>query len=830
MQVSEYGVAVPYLAGTQKVPIKLLDYVDFVANKRSQGGKGGGNYNYEYYAAVDMMLCRGPVDGVGNIYDGGGSSSLLPRVETFTIGPNSTNYRTSQYGQNFYFDEGVTRAVTFSVNANDYGSDGVQVISGTQQEPMQKVAGAPASGQYSTDSLGHYNFSSADAGTTVKITYTYTTADVSSLNNRSPIQRYRLSLIKGTRPGTPWGYMATKHPERALSYPAIARFVSQSMDLGSTASTPNLSGEMLNARGLALGGGVADCDPAVVITDILTEPIDGCGWPHLGDLSQYSNFCVANRLLISTFFDSQRKVTDIVKEICDLTSAEAVWSGSTLKIVPYGDTTAVAYGRTFVPQNAPLYVIEESEFLCGDGEEAVTMSWPDLADNYNRIELEYSRRDHSYNTDFIREQDEASILMNGPLPKKAVSAHHFCTTDSASIAANLLLKRNAVPLRRYEGKLPWYYQLLEPMDIVVLNLDIGGQGATPVRLISVQETDGYEIDITAEDYVWGTGTGVLYPKQAILGNGPGAHDAPGATTVLAAFQPPARIATSGMDLWLALSGGANWGGCRVWLSVDGLTYSEIGKQIGSARGGTLTAALAVGADPDTSNTAAVSVDGTLTTVSQTDADSFATICLLGTELISYRTATLTGADGGNTTYSLSYLRRGVFGTSIQAHAAGEVFVRLDAQVFKYAIDPSLSGLTVSLKLTAFNLYGQEEQALSDVTAITVPLIGGVAPPTNLTLSTTASTGNNPGVGGNSTNSAIRVTWVNPLDPTVAWIQMRFRPSGSGVFADAGTASASSTIAFIYGVNAGQQYDVQIRSMRGNGSSVSAWVEQDGYTV
>src|SRR5205814_1610794 len=141
--------------------------------------------------------------------------------------------------------------------------------------------------------------------------------------------------------------------------------------------------------------------------------------------------------------------------------------------------------------------------------------------------------------------------------------------------------------------------------------------------------------------------------------------------------------------------------------------------------GVLTAALPSHADPDTANTLSVALSESqrqLLSGTTADADAFVTLCLCDGELIAYQTATLTAAHQ----YDLTYLRRGVYGTPIGAHAAGGSFARFgpnDPSLFKYVYPASFIGQTIHVKLPAFNIFGQSLQGLAGLTPTGYSLTG-----------------------------------------------------------------------------------------------------------
>jgi hypothetical protein len=241
----------------------------------------------------------------------------------------------------------------------------------------------------------------------------------------------------------------------------------------------------------------------------------------------------------------------------------------------------------------------------------------------------------------------------------------------------------------------------------------------------------------------GVGTATLYNRLASAGAPLFQQLAdPGATSLPIVFEPPAALTAGAAELWCIATGGADWGGCLVYVSTDGDTYAPAGEILAGARQGVLSASLPAGGDPDTADTLSVDLTmsrGQLISGTQADADGLVTLCYCGGELIAYQSASLTAQYK----YDLAYLRRGVYGTAIASHAAGAPFARFgpsDPAVFKFPYPASFVGRTLYLKLPAFNTFGQALQSLAEVDATAVSLTGAgiVVAPNNPVIANLAA--------------------------------------------------------------------------------------------
>ncbi|MBF0463131.1 MAG: hypothetical protein HQL87_17325 [Magnetococcales bacterium] len=214
-----------------------------------------------------------------------------------------------------------------------------------------------------------------------------------------------------------------------------------------------------------------------------------------------------------------------------------------------------------------------------------------------------------------------------------------------AVAQNIL--QNSLYVRNtYTFKLGWEYCLLEPTDYVTLT-DLGaGLDHTPVRITSIEEDEGGLLSIEAEDAPPGISSHALYPHQEVGGYAAEYNLPSGSINTPVIFDAPWSLTANGHEIWVAASGGVNYGGCSVWLSANGTNYKCVGRIIGPARHGFLTAPMAAGTDPDTAHSCQVDLSesaGVLVSGSTADADHRGTLAWADGEFIAYSTATLTGS-------------------------------------------------------------------------------------------------------------------------------------------------------------------------------------------
>ena len=535
-----------------------------------------------------------------------------------------------------------------------------------------------------------------------------------------------LSLFLGTTPQAVWGYLAAQDPVQALAYQGTAYVCAANYSLGSSASLTNHNFEV---QGLLYGTGIngVDADPALVINDFLTNPQYGLGFSGAsinaatlfgasGDAS-LQTYCRALGLAISPALTNQEPASSILQRWLQVLNCAAVWSGGQLKLIPFGDTQISGYGFVYAPFLTPLYNLNDRDFVDRKGsEDPVKASRVDPFSLPTIQRLEVADRANQYALTAVEARDQSQIEIFGPRVGSTITAHEICDVSIvAPTVAQNILQRALYVRAHFTFQLSWEFCLLDPMDIVTITDANLGLFAYPVRILSIEEDDHGILTLNAEELTIGVGTPALYPALSSTSTIPNQGATPNLVNAPLIFEPPPALTGGLAQIWVGASGGGadpNWGGAFVWVSLDGISYSQIATISQSARQGFLTAPLPLVAGYDTSSALAVNLaesGGALTSVTAAAAQQGVTLALIDQELLAFTNATLAGANA----YNLTGLARGLDGARPAAHASGTAFTRLDSAIVAYNVPASYVGQTIQLKFQSFNVFGAGLQNLAN---------------------------------------------------------------------------------------------------------------------
>jgi hypothetical protein len=497
--------------------------------------------------------------------------------------------------------------------------------------------------------------------------------------------------------------------DHALNYKNI-NYVAGNLDLGSNGTVPTLYFVVNGMK--QFSPTIPDANPKEIISDLLTNAQYGVtNWSsdYIADLTDYSNYCVANGIFLSPALTEQTEAQQLLSDLAQATNSALVWSQGKLKVIPYGDSEATGNGVTYSPDITPIYDLTNNDFLGDNGDDGpIKVTRKINADAYNSVNIEFLDRDNYYNIDTVNAKDQANIELYGLRTKDTITMHYICDRTIAQTVAQLVLQRELYIRNTYEFTVGWKYCLLEPMDIITLTDFSLGLDRKLVRITSVEEDEDGNLQMEAEEMLVGTASAALYDTQASTRTANDYNVDPGSITAPVIFDAPIEATATGLETWIAVCGGEYWGGCNIWASSDGNTYKNIGSLDLASRSGILTADLA--ADGDDLEIELYNTDLQLLSGSEQDAANLNTLCWVDGEAVAYTTATLT--DVGK--YTLTGLVRGAYNTVVAAHTTGSNFARLDDNIFKYAFSKDQIGNIIYLKFVSFNVYKGGEQSLSDV--------------------------------------------------------------------------------------------------------------------
>lgn len=452
--------------------------------------------------------------------------------------------------------------------------------------------------------------------------------------------------------------------------------------------------------------------------------------------------CRAYGLYGSLNMDSQRKASEWLQDLCEAAVCAPVWSGSTLKLVPYCEVSGNGWGTLYIAPTAsgPIADLTPDDMIADSSGQCITVEHTaPQVDDPNVLQIQHPNRGSDYNDVVTAEPVAATIALYGT--RKESPKNNRCVQDTAIARKVLSVRARRQNLIRdnYKFTLKANRKLVECMDLYTISDPLIGLDKVPVRITSVEEDSKFALKCEAEPFYYGMHLPGDLPVTTQSAYKPSVNGTPNDVNTPIIFEPVPALSENQnqSELWLVVSDGDDsYGGCQVLVSVDGgVSYSPLGTITGNAVTGELAASWASHADPDTINDLLLDLsesNGDLEDLSVSEEDSFVNPCYVegGTanipyELIAYATAVLTGPHEYTlkATGTGNKLRRAVYNAPFigggPSHASGKRFASLDpagAGILKVNLDPKWIGVTLYFKFLAFNTYGNGLQSASDVPA------------------------------------------------------------------------------------------------------------------
>jgi hypothetical protein len=406
----------------------------------------------------------------------------------------------------------------------------------------------------------------------------------------------------------------------------------------------------------------------------------------MSTLDALHNWCRANGISVALCQDSQRSAKDLLDEMLTVGNSAAVYSGDTLKIIPYDEVSAAGNGAVYIASTAsgPIANLTDNDFATDkDGKKLpLKFTRKRRTDCDNVVAIEHIDRtiDYSHNTTSECDQksvalfgprkggtlDAADLGVNNPSGSKSLLSIH--SAEVAQAIGSILAKRGAAGVNKYEFTLnaEWYF--LEAMDLVTITDERLGLNQVAVRLTSVKETSERTYECKADQFVYGLNHPDVKTTATATGTLVVSNVDPDLVNTPIIFEPTLLMLSPGTSpqIWFLVSGDdPNYGGCYGYISVDGgVSYTPMGN-IGPATMGVLTADYPLGADPDTSDTLAIDLsesNGEIASEPQVVADGFANPCYVDV-LGASSSASLNVFDSGLLNESTHLIQPGTVGNS-----------------------------------------------------------------------------------------------------------------------------------------------------------------------
>ena len=243
-----------------------------------------------------------------------------------------------------------------------------------------------------------------------------------------------------------------------------------------------------------------DYAPGIIIEDLLESVQYGYGLPtsicDITTLTNYLEYTCAQGLYMSPLLDAQVTGVDFIDRQAVQSNSWIFWGGTAVYFVPLGDEALSSGGFSYTPDFAPAYEFSSQDIM----PPGITVNRADPIDCHNRVKLEYCDRSNNYSKNVVEWKDTTLINQYGILDESSIDGSDICDVAVAAKVVELYGKRMAYVRNLYTFTVTARFILLLPGSLVTLTDNNLALAQALVRIRTIEEDDGGNLQIVAEEY------------------------------------------------------------------------------------------------------------------------------------------------------------------------------------------------------------------------------------------------------------------------------------------------------------------------------------------
>jgi hypothetical protein len=370
--------------------------------------------------------------------------------------------------------------------------------------------------QSGADAGGRFNFKYLSASDTVtggswSYQPSFTLGDVSTASLWSPLSGESYAYRKIV-----YGHLAMMRCEK-LMLPGgqLPKFTARVKGKLANYVDPGITTE---STAIGSAQTVYNALPGDVIKDLLTSTLWGVGLPSgsiVTDVgtdgnaaSSYDRYCHARGWYVGLALTEAQSAFDVVKMLLAATDSTIAVSGSTWRVIPYGDSAITRSSYTYTPPNISIGLTDDDLVLSSPDTDPVELDQVAEETTRNAFPVTYVPG-YGWGEDEApaESMDVASVSTAGLRRADSMSLPCIRSGIHAQQISALLAQRSVYNRTTARFSVNWRHPEIEPGDFISLTHAMLGFSAKTFRVISTEEGgDGATVLDTVE---WNAGVSVV---------------------------------------------------------------------------------------------------------------------------------------------------------------------------------------------------------------------------------------------------------------------------------------------------------------------------------